>query len=312
MKSLNVLLFEDFTALDALGPVEVFGRLPEDYSINFYSANGSDLRTKTNIRLKTEPISEIQPGGILLVPGGMGTRSLVHDASFIAKLREVGEASEFVLSVCTGSALVAKAGLLDNRRATSNKRAFSWVTEQSDSVAWVKRARWVVDGKFYSSSGVSAGIDMALGFIADQHSRAIAEDIANALEYRWQTDPNVDEFADGPAAPADFWKNLEELIADKGITIDRLKGSRHPRFPDLIYQVDYGYINDTRSMDMQGIDVFRGSLNSSSVIGVFCTLDSLKHDSEIKVVLDCTEEEIKTLVHQLNTSLYMRAVLIRR
>jgi transcriptional regulator GlxA family with amidase domain len=71
-----------------------------------------------------------------------------------------------VTSVCTGAALLARAGILDGRRATTNKRAFQWVVEQGPRVEWVREARWVEDGKFVTSSGVSAGINMTLAVIA--------------------------------------------------------------------------------------------------------------------------------------------------
>lgn len=76
--------------------------------------------------------------------------------------------SQNCLTVCTGSALLAKTGLLNMKKATSNKKAFAWVKSVNNNVKWVEEARWVVDGKFYTSSGVSAGMDMVLGFIRDQ------------------------------------------------------------------------------------------------------------------------------------------------
>ena len=106
----------------------------------------------------------------------------------------IRDSADWVLSVCTGSALLAKAGILDHKRATSNKRAWQWVTEQSDQVDWIKQARWIVDGKFYTSSGVTAGMDMALGFIADRQGRDSAKEVANYTEYRWQQDSRLDDF----------------------------------------------------------------------------------------------------------------------
>jgi len=99
------------------------------------------------------------------------------------------------LSVCTGSALLAKAGVLDGRRATTNKAAFSWVADQGPRVAWVKEARWVEDGSFITSSGVSAGMDMALGAIALMHSQKTAEQVAQWCEYSWHQNKDYDPFA---------------------------------------------------------------------------------------------------------------------
>ena len=85
--------------------------------------------------------------------------------------------------------------MLDGRQATSNKRAWQWVTSLSAQVNWVKKARWCADGRFYTSSGVSAGTDMALAFIADRHGEATAEEIAQHIEYRWHNDAGDDPFA---------------------------------------------------------------------------------------------------------------------
>ena len=103
--------------------------------------------------------------------------------------------AELVASVCTGSALLAKAGVLDGLRATSNKLAFAWAASQSEKVQWQQQARWVEDGKVFSSSGVSAGIDMALAVIAKLVSQQAAEQAANFAEYTWQRDADCDPFA---------------------------------------------------------------------------------------------------------------------
>ena len=91
--------------------------------------------------------------------------------------------------------MVAHAGLLDGRRATTNKLAFKWVTEQGPAVDWVKQARWVEDGKFATSSGVAAGIDMTLALIARLSSAERAELIATRMEYEWHRDAGWDPFA---------------------------------------------------------------------------------------------------------------------
>src|SRR6185295_16465540 len=109
----------------------------------------------------------------------------------------VGRATDtgIVTSVCTGAALLARAGILDGRRATTNKFAFQWVVEQGPRVEWVREARWVEDGKFATSSGVSAGIDMALRVIERTASPEVADRIATAMEYERHRDPAWDPFA---------------------------------------------------------------------------------------------------------------------
>jgi transcriptional regulator GlxA family with amidase domain len=132
---------------------------------------------------------------ILFVPGGAGTRREVGNTRLLDWIAGASECSEFCLSVCTGSALLAKAGVLDGRRATTNKMAFAWVADQGPRVHWVRQARWVEDGKFITSSGVSAGMDMALGAIAVMHGPEMAEKVAGWAEYSWQKDRDLDRFA---------------------------------------------------------------------------------------------------------------------
>jgi transcriptional regulator GlxA family with amidase domain len=100
-----------------------------------------------------------------------------------------------VTSVCSGSWLLAAAGLLDGRRATSNKMFFAGAREHGKNVDWVAKARWVEDGKFVTSSGVSAGTDMALHVVARLAGADVAENVARAMEYTWTKDPADDPFA---------------------------------------------------------------------------------------------------------------------
>lgn len=190
---INVFLFNGFETLDAFGPVEVFGKV-EGIRLRFFSFGGGEVVSAQGVTVATEASSEVEPDGVLLVPGGMATRRLVDNPEFLAELLRLVELSGLCLSVCTGSALLARSGTLDGHRATSNKRAWAWATAQSARVEWEERARWVVSGKFYTSSGVSAGIDMALGFVADHFGRDVAEQVARQIEYVWNDNPAEDRF----------------------------------------------------------------------------------------------------------------------
>ena len=139
--------------------------------------------------------SEQRQYDILLVPGGKGTRKEVDNQRLLDWIRDQSTAAEYVTSVCTGSALLARAGVLDGVRATTNKRAFAWATSQSDKVIWEKQARWVEDGKFFTSSGVSAGMDMSLALIAGLLGEDAAEQVAMSTEYEWHRDASWDPFA---------------------------------------------------------------------------------------------------------------------
>ncbi|WP_201576794.1 DJ-1/PfpI family protein [Psychrobacter immobilis] len=198
MHTLTALLFDDFETLDLFGPIEMFGCLPEHYRLQFASLSGGIIRSKHGVAMQTVAVTELAyQTDIVLMVGGMGTRQQVYHKPFLQALRALVEHADWALSVCTGSALLAKAGVLDGKRATSNKLSWQWVISQSDKVDWVEQARWVVDGKFYTSSGVSAGMDMALGFITDRHDIERARQIAHYTEYRWQENSDIDDFYRG-------------------------------------------------------------------------------------------------------------------
>ena len=190
-----VLLFNNFETLDVFGPVEIFGRLAEHYQIFFYSLSGGLIENTHGVSIMTEKLADLPDGDtIFLIPGGYGTRAEVNNILLIDAIREISQACTYVLTVCTGTSLLAKTGLLDGRKATTNKIAFDWVITQGLQVVWIKKARWVVDGKFYTSSGVSAGMDMTLGFLQDRHGIDFARNVANTIEYSWQENREVDVF----------------------------------------------------------------------------------------------------------------------
>lgn len=195
IQDFNFVLFDGFETLDAFGPAEIMGELKENYRLNYFSQGGGIVQSSQSIKVETLPFSQMNTQGVLLIPGGIGTRSLVDDCNFVDELSKLVHKAEFVLTVCTGSALLAKTGLLNGRRATANKEVFDWVCSQNLHVKWQRSARWVVDGPIYTSSGVSAGMDMALGFVAELHGQRAALDIARRLEYLWNSDSKNDPFA---------------------------------------------------------------------------------------------------------------------
>ena len=114
---------------------------------------------------------------------------------FIAGLKRLAEASRIVTTVCTGSLLLARTGLLDGRKATSNKRVFQLVKGYAPKVEWIAKARWMEDGKYFTSSGVSAGMDMTLAVIAKLCGREKSLEIASGAEYEWHEESSWDPFA---------------------------------------------------------------------------------------------------------------------
>jgi transcriptional regulator GlxA family with amidase domain len=135
---------------------------------------------------------------VLIVPGGFGTRA---DISVLGPVIEFIKTTypslQYLFTICTGSWLAARAGVLDGKRATSNKRSWAGTKVLGDGkIEWVAHARWVVDGNCWTTSGISAGIDGMLALIQEVYGEESAQDIANNMEYEWHKDPTWDPFAD--------------------------------------------------------------------------------------------------------------------
>ena len=109
-----------------------------------------------------------------------------------------------------------------------------------------------------------------------------------------------------------FWDYLEKLVFENEVIIDRPKGTRHPKYNDMIYIVDYGYIKNTKSMDNNGIDIFVGSNENKKIDSILCVIDLVKKDSEIKVLMGCTEKEKNEIYEFMNNTEYMKAIIINR
>ena len=201
-KTLGVLLFPQFELLDVCGPLEMFGYVP-DLTIHLVAEAEGPVPSTQGPALLAECSLEQAPAlDMLLIPGGLGTRSGIENEKLMEWIVRRSTTAEWVLSVCTGSALLARAGVLDGRRATSNKLAFEWVRAQSAQVDWVDEARWVWDGKYVTSSGVAAGIDMSLAVIERLVDAEWAQWLARQVEYEWQTDPDRDPFHRAAKDPA--------------------------------------------------------------------------------------------------------------
>ncbi len=194
-RRLGAVLYENFELLDLYGPLEMFGCLPEEIEIvTVAERKGPVKSTPGPETVAGFDFEDCPPLDLILLPGGIGTLAQLANGALLEFLRKRSEAAQLTMSVCSGSAILARAGLLDGRRATSNKLFFELATRQSDAVDWIEEARWVADGPFVTSSGVSAGTDMALAVIARLFGRERAERVAILTEYEWQADPGRDPF----------------------------------------------------------------------------------------------------------------------
>ena len=110
----------------------------------------------------------------------------------------------------------------------------------------------------------------------------------------------------------DFWNAIDKLVIESEIIIDRPKGSVHPRYPNFFYKVDYGYLKNTSSMDGAGIDIWKGTLPEQKVDAIICIVDLMKRDSEIKILMGCTEEEKDIIYKTHNETEYMKGIMVQK
>lgn len=174
-------IFDRLTALDAVGPYEVLSRLP-GATVTFVAAEPGPKRTENGMLALTadRALSDLRRPDVIVVPGGLGTRALMHDEPTLAWLREAHAHSQWTTSVCTGALLLAAAGLLTGLEATTHWLAFDLLAAQG---AIPVSRRVVEQGKVITASGVSAGIDMALTLAAHIAGPEYAQAIQLGIEY---------------------------------------------------------------------------------------------------------------------------------
>lgn len=195
-RRLGAVLYPGFELLDLYGPLEMFGCLGRELRIETVAERPGPVASTPGVETVARfGFADCPPLDLLLLPGGLGSLAQTSDEAMLGFLRERAASAEVVMSVCSGSGILAHAGLLSGRKATSNKLFFDLVTQGSEGVDWVHEARWVEDGPFVTSSGVSAGTDMALAVIARLYGTERAREIATFTEYEWNADAARDPFA---------------------------------------------------------------------------------------------------------------------
>jgi len=205
------ILFPGVQALDVFGPLDALNLLQGTHYMNL-SLIAKTLDPVATNRLAWSPNAVNSTFGeefvpthtfetapdldVLIVPGGLGTRapSPILDST-LAFIKERFPTVQYFLTICTGAGLAARAGVLDGKYATTNKRAWASTTALGPNVKWVPHARWVTDGNVWSSSGVSAGIDQMLAFIGLIYGNNTADMISNGMEYVRHTYSLDDPFA---------------------------------------------------------------------------------------------------------------------
>lgn len=195
-RTVGAVLFPGFELLDIFGPLEMFGVLKDHFEIVMLGETEEPIASDQGPRAAVDRTFDVCGSlDLVLVPGGIGTRAQARNPAMLDFLRRTYPGLDYLASICTGSGVLAASGLLDGRRATSNKLAFAWPRSVSSAVTWVPEARWVEDGNVFTAGGVAAGIDMSLALIARILGEPVAAELARATEYDWHRDPNWDPFA---------------------------------------------------------------------------------------------------------------------
>jgi transcriptional regulator GlxA family with amidase domain len=200
-KQVGIVLYEDVEVLDFCGPFEVFSvtRLneqkrreePSPFSAFLVAESKSPVIATGGMRVVPDHDLESCPKlDILLVPGGWGFRHQMNNDRLLKWITDRSRQVETLTSVCTGALLLGKAGLLDGKRATTHWRLLDSMQEMFPTVTVEKRLHFVEEGAFFSSAGISAGIDMTLRLVARYYGEAVARATAKHMEYPY---PDSDE-----------------------------------------------------------------------------------------------------------------------
>ncbi|WP_281186476.1 DJ-1/PfpI family protein [Nocardia crassostreae] len=201
-----MVLFDGVEELDFVGPWEVLAfwtrTVPEDgWEVYTVSRDGKPLTCAKGLRVTPDHSFETMPGlDVLVLPGGMGTRPMIHDEPMLNWLRAVRETTPLITSVCTGALVLAAAGLLAGRPATTHWLSLTRLTEIDPSIDVRPDDRYVDDGDIITSAGVSAGTDMALHLL----QRLAGDDRARWVRRGIQYDPQPPAGTDWPAG--EEWK----------------------------------------------------------------------------------------------------------
>jgi transcriptional regulator GlxA family with amidase domain len=191
-RTLTILLFDDVEVLDFCGPFEVFSvanRFTDPAAFHVLTAAQKAEPILTRGGLSVNPhhrLLDCPPCDLLLVPGGQGTRKEMHNAELIDWIKQTATKAELVLSVCTGSLLLAKAGLLDGLEATTHHAAIDLLRLTAPKATVYDNRRFVDNGRVICSAGIAAGIDMSLHIVGRLFGKEVALKTATQMEYPYR------------------------------------------------------------------------------------------------------------------------------
>ncbi|RAO72083.1 uncharacterized protein BHQ10_008095 [Talaromyces amestolkiae] len=203
-KNFGLLIYPGFEALDAFGPIEVINNLSlthKDISLSVIAATLDPVSTLHKGMhsvgqsvVPTHSFNDAPALDVLIIPGGWGGFDTAPELR--QWVRDTVPQLDTLITVCNGSALAAQTGVLDGRSATTNKMLWKECVAHGPKVNWVAKARWVRDGNIWTSSGVTAGIDVTLAWVANEYGDELSVELANIMEFTRAESSLHDPFSD--------------------------------------------------------------------------------------------------------------------
>lgn len=191
-RNVAILIFDEVEVLDFCGPFEVFavtGARSEEKPFNVFTVAETTAAITARNGLSVNPkyaFADCPPADILVVPGGYGTRPLMHNPVVLDWIKAQAERAELVMSVCTGALLLAKAGLLEGLAATTHWAAMDLLRTAAPNTMIQPEQRFVDNGRILLSAGISAGIDLSLHIVAQLLGHEVANETVRWMEYDWK------------------------------------------------------------------------------------------------------------------------------
>lgn len=185
----NIVLYDDFEAMDAFIPGTIFGNIPDQFHVRYLSLTGDVVNSTDGAKIWTDYLIPEEIEGVLLLPGGKGARRLFqNDPRFLSVLKQCMEHAETCMMVGNSSMLMAQTGLLYSRLVADCRMSENWKRMFTAQVRWVPEVNWISDGKYYSCASGADSAAMVLAYIADAIDLAAAEKTAEKLGINWDSD----------------------------------------------------------------------------------------------------------------------------
>jgi transcriptional regulator GlxA family with amidase domain len=273
-----LVVFDGVKLLDAVGPAEVFAeanRFGADYRLRFASVDGRDVRTSVGTRFAaTEPISAVRAVDTVMVAGGDGLIGQPIDPALVDAVKDVAGQAQRLASICTGAFILARAGLLDGRRATTHWRHTRLLANAFPTIRVEPDAIFVRDGEVFTSAGVSAGIDLALALVERDHGSPLAREVARSLVVYLKRAGGQSQFsalveADPPAESA-LRVVTDAVTADPGgdhrVTALARRAALSTRQLTRLFHSELG-TTPARYVEAVRVDIARGALDAGRSVG---------------------------------------------